>query len=390
MNSQRRLAFIVASALGISTMTNAPTLASGYGLAFAAEYYAVLAYRPREAALYILAAHLLALPILVLSKAVFPVVALASLFLRPVGVYAAGMLARGSGPATAAIVLAGVEQLEALSVAILYYGDDGIHASLAIYGVLTTPFVYMAFKSIRNGDSVGAAASLTALILYWLGTYSLPAVPAVAASAGVLLILHVRETIVRGGTASKALALASTALIILGLALGGGPLALNSKAALYPFNPNSYSGERWAQLEPGECPPSSNVFSETHTPERLRIVDTCITVEGRVSSIPSFASDGDFFFDIEPVDKGLLGIGNHILRRGGLHIEVVPGDYFEVLGHLGGGVCPGDVVRVTGVYVFDTDHGMWAEVHPAFSIVILERESGQNWPACVQGVEAGG
>ncbi|BAA81591.1 hypothetical protein APE_2574 [Aeropyrum pernix K1] len=390
MPSKRDALFTALSSLSISTMTNAPSLASGYGLTFAVEYYAVMAYRPRDAALYILAAHTLALPLLVLSKAVFPVVALVSLLLRPIGVYAAGVLSRGGGPATAAVVLAGVEQLLALTVAVLYYGDDGIHASLAIYGVFTAPFAYTAFKSASRGDSAGAFLAGSALILYWLATYSLLSVPALVASVAVVALLYLHDKILIGKAYSRAIPLLGVFLLAAGVLLGGSALLFNSKAALNPFNPTNYTDGRWAQLEPGECPPAENVFAETHTPERLRIVDTCLTVEGRVSNIPSFAGDGDYVFDIDPKERWLLGLGNILLRKGGLHIEVVPGDYFEVLGLLGGGVCPGDLLRVTGVYVFDTDHGMWAEIHPALSIEILERATTVGWPECVQGVEAPG
>jgi hypothetical protein len=53
-----------------------------------------------------------------------------------------------------------------------------------------------------------------------------------------------------------------------------------------------------------------------------------------------------------------------------------------VLGPIGG-VCPGDVVKITGVFVIDTDHGMHSELHPAYKIEILSRGQNATWPQCI-------
>jgi len=33
---------------------------------------------------------------------------------------------------------------------------------------------------------------------------------------------------------------------------------------------------------------------------------------------------------------------------------------------------PGDRIMVTGVFVLDTDHGWWSEIHPAWKIEKIE------------------
>lgn len=68
-----------------------------------------------------------------------------------------------------------------------------------------------------------------------------------------------------------------------------------------------------------------------------------------------------------------------------MHIEVVPANQHSVLDPIGGGVCPGDKVKVVGVLVIDTDHGLWAEIHPAFNIQIINRSSNITWPSCIIG-----
>ena len=169
---------------------------------------------------------------------------------------------------------------------------------------------------------------------------------------------------------------------VVGLILGGSALQANLKTSLYPFEPQSWSTERWIQSN-SSCIPRANVFEDTHTPARLRIAGTCVEAVGVVRIPPFIAGDGDYCFDIIPENKELLAVGNYVLRKGGLHVEVVPADQEKVLGEIGG-VCPGDVVRVRGVWVVDTDHGMWAEIHPAEKIEIV-KGSKERWPECVMG-----
>jgi hypothetical protein len=81
------------------------------------------------------------------------------------------------------------------------------------------------------------------------------------------------------------------------------------------------------------------------------------------------SSDGDTTFKLEPDTRYtyMLSIGSIILRKGNIHIEIVPADKDTV-------VIPekGDYIEVTGVWVVDTDHGSYSEIHPAWKIVILE------------------
>ena len=76
-------------------------------------------------------------------------------------------------------------------------------------------------------------------------------------------------------------------------------------------------------------------------------------------------SDGDFS----------SGLADNTLEGGELHIEVVPADQHSVLDPLGRGLCPGGVVKVTGMPVVDADHGVGSEIHPARAITILEHPS---------------
>jgi len=202
---------------------------------------------------------------------------------------------------------------------------------------------------------------------------------------------------VRGGASRRALASAALVVAVAGLALGGQALAYNASVAFYPFKPSSWGPQRWAEPPGQACPAVGNVFKYTHDPSRLRIIKPCATITGRVVGAPKIDDDGDYAFDMIPSGESLeslgldsLGVGNELLRKGHLHVEVVPHDHFRALGPVGGGVCPGDVVRVTGVLVADTDHGMWVEVHPALNITLVERASPKPWPDCIRGKLLGG
>jgi hypothetical protein len=399
----RAIAYVLLAFPAIALMMNAPAALVGYGLVFAAAYYAALAFPPLVAASLFAAAHAVADAVMLGSKAAFAIVALASLILRPPVVYVAARLRGRLGALGAAFLLAGLDQLVALSIALSYYGNDGIHVGLAIYELLLAPFAYYAYSyTVREGLGSGArilgvTASLAGLLAYYLGSIVFPLLPAILGGAAAAVILALDPAALGGASSKPALTSAALVVAIVGLALGGQALAYNAGVAFYPFKPSSWGPQRWAEPPGQACPATDNVFKYTHDPPRLRIVRPCVTVTGRVTGAPKIDTDGDYTFDLIPFRESLkslglnsLGVGNELLRKGHIHVEVVPHDHFKVLGPLGGGVCPGDVVRVTGVLVADTDHGMWVEVHPALNITVIERASAKPWPDCIRGKLLGG
>ncbi len=396
MASWARLAhytlYIVLATIGISLMVNAPGLFYGYGPVFVAMVYAAWAFPPATGAILFGVSHAAALGVLLPSKSIFPIVAFASLFLRTPFIYIAGVVREKRGLFASGLFLLAADVLIALSIALLYFGDNGIHVSLAIYEAFLLPFAYAVYIYSRQETmilrSLGLLGSLAALTAYYLSVYAFPSPPGIVGGLVALALLLGFHSRLASATPAQSIALLVISLLVplIGLGLGGGPLAYNVKAAFYPFNPLSWSEDRWKQLSP-ECPPASNVFNETYDPERLRIIDTCRVVEGVVIGPPFITGDGDYCFDLEPSPqyKGMLSIGSIVLRKSRLHIEIVPADQEKLLSQLGGGLCPGDRVRVKGVFVIDTDHGLWAEIHPVITIEVLERASNQTWPECVIG-----
>ncbi|MEM3833264.1 MAG: hypothetical protein QW128_06715 [Thermoprotei archaeon] len=310
-----------------------------------------------------------------------------SIILRPLLAYLTSYVNLRYGHLTSALFLSSFESLIVLSIAILYYGDDGIHTGFTIFSVLLLPFVYVIFYSIKSSRDryVATFASLFSLLSYYLALYAFPALLTLLLSILSLIVLLFW---IKSKYGLSSLPKVAFVLSIIGLIIGGQAVFYNASAAFYSFMPENWNPEtRWSQHNLSLCPSQNNVFFATHDPERLRIVNTCVSVIGTVSNYIEHASDGDFVFDLIPISQNMsvLTIGNYLLRHGMLHIEVVPADQHPVLDPIGGGVCPGDIVKVTGVLVIDTDHGLWAEIHPAYSIQIINRPTNATWPSCIIG-----
>ena len=375
------LLFIILGGLGTGLMVNAPAIFLGYGFAYLTMLLAAWIFKPRDAFTAVLGATLVALPFLILPKSAFVEVAVLNILVRPIVTYLASLIRWRKGLIVSALSLTALEELLALTIAILYYGDDGIHTGLAIFGIFLTPFAYVIYASLEKegiGRPIGAFGGLIASFAFYFSLFAFPAMLTTVLSViGLLLFLYWLSR-----ANSTAIAAVGIVIVVFGLLLGGSSLQANFKTGLYPFELKSWSDARWMQ-ENSSCIQRPDVFEGTHTPSRLRIASTCVETVGVVRIPPFIAGDGDYCFDILPENKELLGVGNYVLRKGGLHIEVVPADQERVLRKIGG-VCPGDVVRVKGVWVVDTDHGMWAEIHPAEKIEII-KGSKERWPDCVMG-----
>jgi len=128
-------------------------------------------------------------------------------------------------------------------------------------------------------------------------------------------------------------------------------------------------------------PPAANPQCDTslwphmHDVQRIKIVTACVTVTGVIATVGS-SDDGDIDMELKLDDPftNLLNSANVTKLNGNLQIEAicqapvhadVP-DAQRTCANFNGTVpipAVGTRVRVTGVYVLDSDHG-WMEVHP--------------------------
>jgi hypothetical protein len=374
-----RLVFIVLASLSISTMVNAPGIGYGYGLVILAMIIASWMFDPKESFIYLLISHTIATFIAVETKSAFLTVFLLSNILRPILASLGSLLRRRYGRIYSSLILVALDSLLALSIAITYYGDDGIHSAFSIYEFVWIPFAYIVYESIKRDNKIlGIITSLIVSALYILSIFAFMSIaPLLASIAGLLILFYAFKR----GSKTGPYYISVILITALGLALGGLPIKLNSKVMFYPLFPKSWSSSRWS-VQSLTCENKSNVFIGVHDPSRLRIVRDCISLIGRVKASPIRFDDGDYCFDLKVINSSYpISIGGHILRHGYVHVEIIPKDQARLLKEVGGGICPGDLVEVTGVYVVDTDHGLWSEIHPVFNIEVINRTS--SWPQCI-------
>jgi hypothetical protein len=120
--------------------------------------------------------------------------------------------------------------------------------------------------------------------------------------------------------------------------------------------------------------PKEHVYS----PDRLRLIDPCIQVTGTIEAIRS-EPDGDdhVLVRLDSDFSDLINEANKKEQRGDLVVEPVcehrvtqENAKEACVGVTSGLPLPpvGSQVSIIGPYVLDTDHGDWAEIHPAWLI----------------------
>lgn len=137
-----------------------------------------------------------------------------------------------------------------------------------------------------------------------------------------------------------------------------------------------YEGKALVKLRADDCDPE--LWKHVNEKERLRVLESCTAVEGRVLSLYR-ASDGDLHVALDPEHKSVLNLVNVIHAHGALVVEIICEHAADdasdraACGSLHSRITVphvGDRVRVTGAYVTDRDNG-WNEVHPVTRIEIL-------------------
>ncbi|MDO8487740.1 MAG: hypothetical protein Q7S31_00300 [bacterium] len=128
------------------------------------------------------------------------------------------------------------------------------------------------------------------------------------------------------------------------------------------------------QIQQLYCPPG-DPLAGVHNPSRLKVIDDCVTITGRVIEV-SINPDGDYTFRLEPDEEyaGFLTNANKTAKwneriAGGcpcLQMEIIPRDLLVYRPQVG------DEIMATGVYVYDKNNNDWAELHPIFHIEINE------------------
>jgi hypothetical protein len=129
-----------------------------------------------------------------------------------------------------------------------------------------------------------------------------------------------------------------------------------------------------------------SLWDYVYHPSRLKIVNECVAVTGIASFISTNENDGDEHVGIRPDPEymHLVNEENKKHHNGAVLTEVIchnapkkiaPTEACKNYEHHVDIPPRFSYVRITGSYVLDTQHNMWAEIHPVTSIVVIEREN---------------
>lgn len=113
------------------------------------------------------------------------------------------------------------------------------------------------------------------------------------------------------------------------------------------------------------CPPASRALEGVYHPARLRVIDHCRAVGGRVALVHQ-EEDGDLHFDValDPPYRRMLMPANYSRQHGYLVVEFMPRDRARLPAP-----AVGDRVALIGAFVDDLDHA-WSEIHPVWQVSI--------------------
>ena len=374
----------VLSFLTSLTVGNVPYLFFGYGASALGMLTTGLLLDPVPGTVVYIVANAAALGLVAYTHSAFTLLIVGAMLVRPIQVFALSKLRQRMGliGASLSVVLLGTA-LAAL-LGLVFYGGQATGTPLTFFDAFFVLPAYLMAKGAARPRPQGALVAglvlITTLGIFMsASSFLMPlglAVSAILLAAAVWAGLSPRAS-------NRVIALLFIAAIVLVPAsFAASPTAFSRSArnAFYPLYPDSLAGSQWNQTnsssicDQGNLAGAGTVQNGVWGPQRLRVIDTCITVSGTVEGItPQYgpSNDNDFGIDIklDPQYAPLLSVGNLVVEGGLMHAEVVPSDQPLLAGQLHT-LQPGDRVTITGALVLDTDHGYGSEIHPVWQIQI--------------------
>ncbi|HLI46304.1 MAG TPA: hypothetical protein VKU94_03840, partial [Geobacterales bacterium] len=264
-----------------------------------------------------------------------------------------------------------------------YYGEGALSTALSFYDVIYLLPAYLAARFLKSRAILMAVCVILFTFILFLSVSTFLILYSFSLSVIFLISSFFYLRIKESNISAKRITMGIAVIVLIFsyiffLTSPSSQYVLRS--TFYALYPDSLNKAQWYQKNSSSECVQGNLAGDwteeggVYDPQRLRVIDTCVTVIGTIVGIfPSSgpASDNDFTLDLklDPEYQYLLSLGSYWFKSGYLHIEVVPKDQSSVLGHLV--LKPGMKIKVTGVWVLDTDHGWWSEIHPAWSIEIL-------------------
>ncbi len=152
---------------------------------------------------------------------------------------------------------------------------------------------------------------------------------------------------------------------------------MRSPASISPTSSDCF--QRVSTLS-SSCSDPESISSHIYHPNRLQIVQSCITASGTVDLVRKEA-DGDLHIRLN-LDSGyrnLTNSANDEFQYGDLAVEIIcvnPATQAEAIPSCQNytNYIPipdvGQHITVFGPYVLDKEHANWAEIHPVYSLLI--------------------
>jgi hypothetical protein len=320
-----------------------------------------------------------------LTRSAFTLVVVAFVLLRTVQAYILSRLKRRIGVAGASVMTVLIGTVIATLLGLAYYGEGAIAVTMTFFESIFIFPAYVLVRSIslrRQGSLLLGGATLLSTFGIFLSAS--PFWTPLPAAVSTIVFMVSSILILRGG-ASRIISVAVLAFALLAVPASftsdTTSFSYNMRNTFYPLYPDSLSASQWIQTNSsasclqGNIAGAGTVESGVWGPERLRVLNTCVTISGTVEGVaPTYgpAYDGDFIIDVrlDPQYEHMLSLGSIILRNGLMHVEVVPSQQPMLADKLST-IKPGDRVIVTGAFVIDTDHGFWSEIHPTWAISII-------------------
>lgn len=128
------------------------------------------------------------------------------------------------------------------------------------------------------------------------------------------------------------------------------------------------------------CSDPDSISSHVYSPDRLTVVQSCITASGIVENLLEEA-DGDYHLRLALDDRysNLTNSANDQYQYGDLVVEIIcalPITQQDAVtacqGYTNNITIPNvnENITVTGPYVLDTNHYDWAEIHPVYTLTL--------------------
>jgi hypothetical protein len=391
MNSKNILFGILLSFFGSLTFGNAPYAITGYGLSTFCLLVIAYCFSPTEAYISFIIGNTLGLGLNVYTESMFFLVIVGAGVFRIVQVVVLIELKKRYDLIASSLASIITLAISATLIGMFFYGGEGLMTAMTILDVIYILPAYMIMRlqkmEIPNTQKiVGYSATLSSTIFIFLSasTFFLPIPFMISIILLTAVIIFIRKPdLVKIDLKSSYSSLISCVIVVIFLIsffISGPAYQYALKTTLYPMDPNSLTGNQWTQTNSASECRQGNLAGEgteengVWSVERLRVIDTCKTLTGKIDvihNVTGLSVDNDFTFDVKPDPEYayLLSFGSYAIQGGTIHIEVVPSDQNTVLAGLS--LKAGDHVRITGVWLLDTNHGWFSEIHPAWNIAVI-------------------